>query len=421
MQRLMNIIKRLLKTKTNAPVPSNSGDKVKLVAIAKDEASYFQEWVHHHLYFGFDDIEIHINRTSDNSAEVLNNLCEACPTVSWFNADWIDKCPQDAKKQIQFIVYNKVWDECVRQGGYSHILFLDIDEFWIPRDLKTNIHDYLSPFGERQVVSFEWLNDLGTLPEFATLPRVLEGNLSPLVKTVYPIHTPVIELRHHVPLMAQGVEHMLADKQAFKARENLIQAVHPSLQSLKNAFIYHRAHRSVKEYISLLYRGRPGESFPYKTNRHGLPVPDQYYNKLEFNSKAYDAYQHSLREFLNRTGSKQETARARDFVEQRFNQSMTNLAKFIDQDYTVMMQMFRGVYHHEVVAAFKQKRAKMAADNPQNFRLLRDLAIDASSQDIDEAIALMERAASLNPDGPVIQQKLAGFRKIKHDRQSAES
>lgn len=41
--------------------------KIKLVAIAKDEAAYLPEWIFHHLYFGFDQIDIYVNNTSDNT------------------------------------------------------------------------------------------------------------------------------------------------------------------------------------------------------------------------------------------------------------------------------------------------------------------------------------------------------------------
>ena len=45
--------------------------KTKIVAVAKDEGAYFSEWIHHHLYLGFDAIDIYVNRTSDNSLEIL--------------------------------------------------------------------------------------------------------------------------------------------------------------------------------------------------------------------------------------------------------------------------------------------------------------------------------------------------------------
>jgi hypothetical protein len=411
----MNIIKSLFNKNGQVPSPGKADSqqkKIKLVAIAKDEALYFPEWVHHHLFFGFDEIDIYINRTTDNSAEVLEQITNVYPQVRWYSADWIDKCPQDAKNQIQFIVYNKVWDEVLREGGYSHIFFLDIDEFWIPKGFDGSIHQFLDNFTDTDVISFEWLNDLGTLPAFSSLPQTLEGNLSPLVKTIYPVATGIKELRHHVALFDGSPNHVLVDGTPFRPRKSLIQAVHEDLQGLKEAFVYHRAHRSVEEYISLLYRGRPGEAFPYKTNRHGLPTPDALFQKVSMPEARFKQYTDSLREFLDSVNFERYRNDAKQFVVSRFNQSMANLQTYVKQDYSVMMQMFRGVYQHQVVQVFSEQRENMIAQDPTNFRMIRDLAVDAASQDIQEAIRLMEKARELNPDGPIINKKLAEFRLI---------
>ena len=417
----MSIIKKLFKAGNVSTQIDGSGHKrgkIKLVAIAKDEAFYFPEWVHHHLYFGFDEIDIYINRTTDNSVEVLDSISSIYPQVSWFSADWIDKCPQDAKKQIQFIVYNKVWDEALREGGYSHIFFLDIDEFWIPKSFDLTIHQFLDNYSQSDVISFEWLNDLGDLNAFSELPINIKGNLSPLVKTLYPIDTPIVELRHHVGLLESNAKHILVDGALFKPRQSLIQAVHEDLQSLKAAFIYHRAHRSIEEYISLLYRGRPGETFPYKTNRHGLPTPDAWYQEVALPEDAYFQYTASLNRFKEEIDFSNISKAAKQFVLTRFNESMANLKEYVAQDYPVMMQMFRGVFHQEVVSVFSQQRARMVEESPSDFRLIRDLAIDAASQSIDEAITLMEKAHILNPTGPLINKKLDEFKRIATSQQA---
>ena len=48
--------------------------RVKLVAIAKDEAAYIPDWIFHHLHFGFDAIDIYVNNTSDNTQEIANKF-----------------------------------------------------------------------------------------------------------------------------------------------------------------------------------------------------------------------------------------------------------------------------------------------------------------------------------------------------------
>lgn len=58
--------------------------------IVKDEVVYFIEWVYYYFYFGFDDIEIYINRILDNFVEVFEFICKNNLLVSWYKVDWID-------------------------------------------------------------------------------------------------------------------------------------------------------------------------------------------------------------------------------------------------------------------------------------------------------------------------------------------
>lgn len=45
--------------------------KIKLIAIAKDEAAYLPEWIHYHLSVGFDSISVLTNGITDNTDKVL--------------------------------------------------------------------------------------------------------------------------------------------------------------------------------------------------------------------------------------------------------------------------------------------------------------------------------------------------------------
>ena len=60
--------------------------KIKLVAIAKDEAAYLPEWIFHHLYFGFDAIDIYVNNTTDNTHE-LSQYLAPLESVSLIDGD----------------------------------------------------------------------------------------------------------------------------------------------------------------------------------------------------------------------------------------------------------------------------------------------------------------------------------------------
>lgn len=75
--------------------------KVKLVAVAKDESAYLAEWCAHHLYFGFDEITVYLNRTTDNSCDVLSRLSVIDNRVKTRYCDWVDWLPRNTSRQLQ--------------------------------------------------------------------------------------------------------------------------------------------------------------------------------------------------------------------------------------------------------------------------------------------------------------------------------
>lgn len=76
--------------------------RIKIFAIAKDEAAYIPQWVHHHFYFGFDEIEIWLNNIEDNSIEVCKRLSNTYENFKYKVADDIlEEC-----KKREFIFKN---------------------------------------------------------------------------------------------------------------------------------------------------------------------------------------------------------------------------------------------------------------------------------------------------------------------------
>lgn len=381
--------------------------KIKLVAIAKDEAAYIPEWVHHHLFVGFDEIEIFINRTSDNSEQVLNAINAQYPNVKWDYADWIDSCPLEAHKHIQFITYANAKYQCQKEGEYSHIFFLDIDEFLILDELTSSIHDLIKRFPADTPIAFEWLNDCTPTAEaFSKIPPTLTGNLSPLVKTLLPVNIAIKEFRHHLPLFKEQVNTMLVDESLFKPQKKVKQALDSTVNSLKSSFIYHRAHRSQYEYISLLYRGRPGDTFAYKSNRRGYPKLTRKSCHVCLNESYYAKYQTSFIQFINTIEVDPLLEDAMKFVCARYESSIENIKTHLIIDYPLMMRLFSGVTDKRVVEAFKQHRLSLIKSEPRNIDLLIRLSGEAQKQNVDEAIDILKLAKAIRPNGPLINKKL---------------
>ncbi|MCT8985753.1 glycosyltransferase family 2 protein [Shewanella phaeophyticola] len=388
--------------------------KVKLVAIAKDEAAYIPEWVHHHLFLGFDDIEIFINRTTDNSEAVLNSISQHYPNVSWQYADWIDWCPSGASKHIQFITYAKAMYDCQQAAGFTHIFFLDIDEFLILDGLTSSIHEVIGRYPQATPVAFEWINDCTpAAAPFSRLPLTLTGNLSPLVKTLLPVNIGIKEFRHHLPLFTQPIDTLLVDESVFKGQDKIEQALDKSVNSLKSSFIYHRAHRSQYEYVSLLYRGRPGDNFAYKSNRRGYPKLTAKSCRVVLDEPTFAEYQSSYANFIDSIDSASFVVEAEKFVCDRYQHSIDNIDNHLSQDYPLMMRLFSGVTDEHVLTAFKQYRSKLIALEPNNVDLLIRLSSDAQQQDINEAINIISLAKKIRPNGPLINKRLDQLVQLK--------
>lgn len=100
--------------------------KVKIVAVAKDEAPFFPLWVYHHFYFGFNAIDIYINRTSDNSEDVLDNLSLVFPKLSYFHINSLDYLNSiyESNTPLQLQAYGLAYEN---EKDYDYLLFIDID------------------------------------------------------------------------------------------------------------------------------------------------------------------------------------------------------------------------------------------------------------------------------------------------------
>lgn len=381
--------------------------KVKLIAIAKDESAYLPEWIHHYLYLGVDEIDIFINRTTDNSDKILEQICSIYDNVHWDYSDWVDMCPSLVRKNIQFVTYARSFYKAKKEDRFTHVFFLDIDEFLILDNLKSNIKNFLKNYPADDAIYFEWINDVpeSSLP-FENLRQSFTGNLSPLGKTLLPINSNISELRHHIPVFKGKKNIKLVDKKDFLGRDDIPQALIKNLNNVKSSYIYHRANRSDSEYISLLYRGRPGDDIPYKSNRRGFPTKNDNTLELNLDKKEFNSYRKSFETFLEKTGVEELLIDSRSFIKQRYNESLLNLPKYLKVDYELLVRLFSGTKDLHVINSFREHRANIIRKNPRNIKMLLKLSSDAEKINKIEAIDILKYAEKIRPDGPLIKQRL---------------
>ncbi|APD87596.1 hypothetical protein BM527_16675 [Alteromonas sp. Mex14] len=277
--------------------------KIKLAAVAKNEAAYLCEWIFHHLYFGFDHIEVHYNGCTDNTEE-LAPLMGDYP-VSFICADSIFMKPEVSP---QIAVYQSVLRKSKREG-FDAVVFLDIDEFWTPVDLQTSIKDVVAEMAYFDTLSFQWKNKQEQKELF---DRAIQMKVSvqhaPQIKTLLKTYLTPRTMNAH-GILDRGLLNRFEDGGLSQFTNEQKSRVPVSVKPV-NAFILHRKERSEREYLASLLRGRPikksGETKALKDNRKGFRS-DIKTSIYSFPSQSFDNY--------NKFLISQQSSRLDDFQE----------------------------------------------------------------------------------------------------------
>ncbi|TRY30779.1 glycosyltransferase family 2 protein [Aliiglaciecola sp. M165] len=290
--------------------------KVKIVAIAKNEACYLPEWLAHHLSFGFDHISVYVNNTDDNTEQISAKLASN-DKVEFLNGDVFFKPSIDAP---QVEIYRHELKRS-REQKFSHVFFLDIDEFWTPKNLDSNIHQHLQNV-DADVVCFEWVNRCNENESFLpALQSNIEGVKGNHVKSAVGTHVIPEAINPH-NVYAYKAKYSLADGSNFSvARDNYAKIRYgKDISDVKPSFVLHRMYRSQEEYVALLLRGRPIQNRQFadilKTNRGGY-VPRYASVKLRFEKGQLERYRSNLEKFLVQYDLLVEIETAKPFVQQK--------------------------------------------------------------------------------------------------------
>ena len=131
----------------------NKTMKIALIAIAKDEDNYINEWIDYNLKLGFDKIIIYMN---DWDYVITNDKVITIP----FNG-----------KAMQMPAYNHFVQNNIE---YDWAAFFDIDEFLVLKKHK-NIHDFINDYKDYNGIAINWY-----LFGDNNLPKVFDNNYNVL-------------------------------------------------------------------------------------------------------------------------------------------------------------------------------------------------------------------------------------------------
>lgn len=254
--------------------------KIKLFAIAKDEAAYIPQWVFHHFYFGFDEIEIWLNGITDNSVEVCELLRKQYRNFSYQIADDIlDNCIRNGE-HFQRLSYNIILNRELNRGVLTHILFLDLDEYWTPKDFQSTIKHLIFKFPNADTISLSWYTDNG---DYLREPFGDVFNLDQEIvkhshfKSILRLSSSVIKADIHNHYINNGSQIDVYGKEVDISANNAFGAYSLSKNNsvIDDFFIFHCIFKSELEYVSSLLRSRKHTSrnmYQLKDNRWGYIV-----------------------------------------------------------------------------------------------------------------------------------------------------
>ncbi len=322
---------------------------LKLVAIAKDEAPYLAEWIFHHLQLGVDEIDVYLNGITDNTYAISNKISRITKRVNFICADEFLRISLKAEERFQLLIYNHALKSERKAERFSHLLFLDIDEFLMPARFGNKIKNLLVDSGKADVVSFLWYSDLPSMdrPRFSRpitqsigMMRMTQNKsmcrLEGVAKSAT-IHTFSVSKKDKLTadyrLSNGNPWKKLVSRQRFSSKDYKLLS-----ESFEPWFVYHRIFRSHDEYCAhLLQRGlhcmrkQPikHKRFGYRIDNNGKVGGRFSGQKFEYhvNWWHYQVYRYAYRIFIWRAGLRPSIKMGRRYVLKRYRKLQRLLAE----------------------------------------------------------------------------------------------
>ena len=273
-RRKRNLVssQRLIQRKA---VRNNSCD---VICKAANEGPYIAEFIHHHLLLGFRHLYIGVNNDSSGlTSRIVERISRHYPNVHVLNTD------RDHRRHGYLGSYCKLYETASRTTDSSHLLVIDVDEYWMSTIPRQTISAYLSQQKSFQILSFNWINLRGGNAFIRPLDTAsARASSSTEFKSLFRYDQIVVEVKDHAPLVQSNrrgrMLHRSADQTYLQAKQ-LKPWIKPRRSSPKtpstsraDAWILHRFIRSECEYAARLFQRKASsysKPIPFKENRPG--------------------------------------------------------------------------------------------------------------------------------------------------------
>lgn len=391
--------------------------KIKLVAIAKDEAAYISEWIYHHLHFGFDSIDVYTNNISDNTRELIAAIGKN-HDVNDIDADFILACSDQGFQRIAYgIALQKA-----KLDGYSHIMFLDVDEFWTPLDFKASIKDFLVGLKNPDIVSFPWALKVDTDSFSDPFEKVNRYVPAKLVKTVFKTSVNVSVLRIH-NVVSKHSKSILPDGSVLAECGESVLGTKECFKQLPVAFISHRLCRGQMEFVSMLGKGVADTTKSMgalKSNRPPFIKPKDNDIAYLIEDEQYSKYMYGFNKFVEDSLLEALIIVAKRFVEKQYFEVIARFEYLNEPEVEKFKDMLRCIDLPEIRAFIngtKEINMINLTDvkdqlyvNDKTIDFLRDESLRIEKSDPELALSLMSIARAFRPGGPLLKDKVLKLR-----------
>ncbi|WP_413441666.1 glycosyltransferase family 2 protein [Synechococcus sp. MIT S1220] len=309
---------------------------LKLVAIAKDEAAYLPEWIYHHLRIGFDEIDVYLNGITDNSFKVMRRICARHSNVNFYNADSLVGISNRAKRSFQHVIYRFAWKTEQSKRNFSHLAFLDIDEYLLSESFDQNVKKMFRSAGQFDVLSNLWYSDLpGKVEPFSRFfVDSLELQKMSVVKSVGRLSSnlgsPMVHNFTGIKRKPHKIKSVLSNGATIQysalGKRLSDHDVERCASTIEPWFVFHRIYRSHLEYCASLMRGRKhrANDAPIKDNRFGYVRRQgsrQAIGKTfrhQISSEKNSHYQRGFEKFLDECNLENQLEVGRESVRKKF-------------------------------------------------------------------------------------------------------
>ena len=307
----------------------------KLIAIAKNEAAYLPQWIYHHFSIGFDEIEIYINDTTDNSVAICDKIKKNYANLTFHLADKLRLESIKEKRSFQISAYN---NSLHHSSETTHLMALDLDEYLICKNMDERLSTLLERQSSPDCLSFLWYSDDHSSKKSFSHPLQTHNTIFRMdhVKTISKLSRKVQACSHHnfiykneerVINLLGGTIIRLDDNINTESRRSKLSKQQLNALSAENTepwFVLHCIYKSEEEYLASLCRGRGhnNDQRPLKVNRWGMSSYP-YYAKEPIHwhpsKEKISQYKIGLDNFIQKNDLEEELCIAKNSIKEATN------------------------------------------------------------------------------------------------------